>query len=109
DDAIIMLENVYRHMEMGKPRMRAALDGAQEIGFAILATTISLVAVFVPVAFLTGRVGRLFNEFGIAVAVSLLISGFVALTLTPMLCSRTLRRGGAHVEHDGAVVHDEDH
>src|SRR5262245_19313420 len=91
DDAIIMLENVYRHMEMGKPRMRATLDGAQEIGFAILATTIALVAVFVPVAFLTGRVGRLFNEFGIAVAVSVMISGFVALTLTPMLCSRTLK------------------
>jgi multidrug efflux pump len=93
DDAIVMLENVHRHMELGKSRMRAALDGAQEIGFAILATTIVLVAVFVPVAFLTGRVGRLFNEFGIAVAVSVLISGFVALTLTPMLCSRIL---GAH-------------
>jgi multidrug efflux pump len=91
DDAIVMLENIVRHMEMGKPRMRAAVDGAREIGFAILATTITLVAVFVPVAFLTGRVGRLFNEFGIAVAASVLISGFVALTLTPMLCSRMLR------------------
>jgi multidrug efflux pump len=96
DDAIVMLENIYRHLEMGKSRMRAALDGAQEIGFAILATTIALVAVFVPVAFLKGRVGRLFNEFGIAVAVAVLISGFVALTLTPMLCSRTLRRHGGH-------------
>jgi multidrug efflux pump len=92
DDAIIMLENIYRHMELGKSRMRAAFDGAREIGFAILATTIALVAVFVPMAFLTGRVGRLFNEFGIAVAVSVLISGFVALSLTPMLCSRLLRR-----------------
>ena len=92
DDAIVMLENIHRHMEMGKSRMQAAFDGAKEIGFAILATTIALVAVFVPVAFLTGRVGRLFNEFGIAVAVSVLISGFVALTLTPMLCSRLLRR-----------------
>jgi multidrug efflux pump len=92
DDAIVMLENVYRHMEMGKDRRRAAFEGAREIGFAILATTISLVAVFVPVAFLTGRVGRLFNEFGVAVAVSVLISGFVALTLTPMLCSRMLKR-----------------
>ncbi|MGH7731414.1 MAG: efflux RND transporter permease subunit [Candidatus Eiseniibacteriota bacterium] len=92
DDAIIMLENVYRHMEMGKNRLRATLDGAKEIGFAIMATTIALVAVFVPVAFLTGRVGRLFNEFGIAVAVSVMISGFVALTLTPMLCSRMLKR-----------------
>src|SRR5207249_1437558 len=91
DDAIVMLENVHRHMEMGKNRMRAAIDGAREIGLAILATTLTLVAVFVPVAFLTGRVGRLFNEFGIAVAASVLISGFVALTLTPMLCSRMLR------------------
>lgn len=91
DDAIVMLENVYRHMEMGKPRLQAALDGAKEIGFAIVATTVALVAVFVPVAFLTGSVGRLFNEFGMTVAVSVAISGFVALTLTPMLCSRMLR------------------
>jgi multidrug efflux pump len=91
DDAIIMLENVHRHMEMGKPRLRAALDGAAEIGFAIVATTVTLVAVFVPVSFLTGRIGRLFNEFGVIVAVSVLISGFVALTLSPMLCSRFLR------------------
>ncbi len=102
DDAIIMLENIYRHMEMGKSRVRATLDGAQEIGFAILATTIALVAVFVPVAFLTGRVGRLFNEFGIAVAVSVLISGFVALSLTPMLCSLLLKRAA------GAGMHEED-
>ena len=100
DDAIVMLENVHRHMEMGKPRMRAAFDGAKEIGFAILATTIALVAVFVPVAFLPGRVGRLFSEFGIAVAVSVLLSGFVALTLTPMLCSRVLRRHGSHGDPD---------
>jgi multidrug efflux pump len=91
DDAIVMLENIYRHMEMGKSRLRAAYDGAKEIGFAILATTIALVAIFIPVAFLTGNVGRLFNEFGMTVAVSVLISGFVALSLTPMLCSRMLR------------------
>jgi multidrug efflux pump len=91
DDAIIVLENVYRHMEMGKDRRRAALDGSNEIGFAVLATTIALIAVFVPVAFLTGTVGRLFNEFGITVAVAVLLSGFVALTLTPMLCSRMLQ------------------
>ncbi len=91
DDAIVMLENIYRHLEMGKSRLRAAIDGAKEIGFAILATTIALVAIFVPVAFLTGNVGRLFNEFGMTVAVSVLISGFVALTLTPMLCSKILR------------------
>jgi len=98
DDAIVMLENIYRHLQMGKSRMQAAFDGANEIGFAILATTISLVAVFVPVGFLTGKVGRLFNEFGISVAVSVLISGFVALTLTPMLCSRVLRAGGHAAE-----------
>jgi multidrug efflux pump len=91
DDAIVVLENIFRHMEMGKTRRRAALDGSREIGFAVLATTIALVAVFVPVAFLTGTVGRLFKEFGITVAVAVLISGFVALTLTPMLCSRILR------------------
>jgi len=91
DDAIVVLENIYRHMEMGKSRWQAAIDGSKEIGFAVLATTIALVAVFVPLAFLSGNIGRLFNEFGVAVAVSVLISGFVALTLTPMLCSRMLR------------------
>ncbi|MFA6541857.1 MAG: efflux RND transporter permease subunit [Bacteroidota bacterium] len=91
DDAIVVLENVYRHMEMGKSRWQAALDGSKEIGFAVVATTISLVAVFIPLAFLTGSVGRLFNEFGISLAVAILISGFIALTLTPMLCSKILR------------------
>lgn len=91
DDAIVVLENVYRHMEMGKSRLQAAVDGSKEIGFAIVATTISLVAVFVPLAFLTGSVGRLFNEFGVTLAVAILISGFVALTLTPMLCSKILQ------------------
>jgi multidrug efflux pump len=91
DDAIVVLENVYRHMEMGKSRWQAAIDGSKEIGFAIVSTTIALVAVFVPLAFLTGNVGRLFNEFGVAVAVAVLLSGFVALTLTPMLSSQILR------------------
>ncbi len=91
DDAIIVLENIYRHMEMGKTRWQAAIDGSKEIGFAIIATTVSLVAVFVPLAFLSGNVGRLFNEFGVAVAVAVLISGFVALTLTPMMSSQILR------------------
>jgi multidrug efflux pump len=91
DDAIVVLENIFRHMELGKDRRRAAFDGSNEIGFAVLATTISLVAVFIPVAFLTGTVGRLFNEFGLSVAVAVLISGFVALTFTPMLSSRMLR------------------
>jgi multidrug efflux pump len=91
DDAIVVLENIYRHMEMGKPRLRAAWDGVREIAFAVIATTISLVVIFVPVVFLTGSVGRLFKEFGVAVAAAVLISGFVALTLTPMLCSRMLK------------------
>ncbi len=91
DDAIVVLENIFRHMQMGKSRRQAAFDGSREIGFAVVATTISLVAVFVPLAFLQGNVGRLFNEFGISVAVAVLISGFVALTLTPMLCSRILK------------------
>ncbi|MDP6040885.1 MAG: efflux RND transporter permease subunit [Candidatus Latescibacteria bacterium] len=91
DDAIVVLENIYRHMEMGKSRVQAALDGTKEIGFAVVATTVALVAVFVPVAFLTGSVGRLFNEFGITIAVAVVISSFVALSLTPMLCSRILQ------------------
>ncbi len=91
DDAIVVLENIYRHMEMGKSRWQAAIDGSKEIGFAVVATTISLVAVFIPLGFLTGSVGRLFNEFGLTVAVSVLISGFVALTLTPMLSSKMLK------------------
>jgi len=91
DDAIVVLENIYRHMEMGKSRWQAAMDGSQEIGFAVIATTVTLVAVFVPLAFLTGSVGRLFNEFGVSLAVAVLISGFVALTLTPMLSSKMLK------------------
>ncbi len=92
DDAIIVLENAYRHQEeLGKTPEQAATDGTREIAFAVIATTISLVAVFTPLAFLTGSTGRLFNEFGIAVAGSVVISGFVALTLTPMLCAKILR------------------
>ena len=92
DDAIIVLENAYRHQEeVGEDPETAATNGTREIAFAVLATTISLVAVFTPLAFLKGSTGRLFNEFGIAVAGSVLISGFVALTLTPMLCAKILR------------------
>jgi multidrug efflux pump len=92
DDAIIVLENAYRHQEeLHESPVEAATNGTREIGFAVIATTISLVAVFTPLAFLKGSTGRLFNEFGIAVAGSVVISGFVALTLTPMLCARILR------------------
>ncbi len=92
DDAIVVLENIFRHLEMGKSRLIAARDGVNEIAFAVVATTVSLVAVFIPVAFLTGTVGRLFREFGIMLAVAVLISAFVALTLTPTLCSLILSR-----------------
>jgi HAE1 family hydrophobic/amphiphilic exporter-1 len=91
DDAIVMLENIVRHMEKGKPAMRAALDGAREIGFTILSMTLSLTAVFIPVLFLGGIIGRLFHEFAVTIGVAILVSGFVSLTLTPMLCSRFLR------------------
>ena len=92
DDAIVVLENIVRHLEMGKSRRKAAFDGVREIGFAVVATTMALVAVFIPVAFLTGSVGRLFREFGITLAVAVALSSFVALTLTPVLCSRLLSR-----------------
>jgi multidrug efflux pump len=92
DDAIIVLENAFRHQEeLHEDPETAAVNGTREIAFAVVATTIALVAVFTPLAFLQGNTGRLFNEFGIAVAGSVLISGFVALTLTPMLCAKILR------------------
>jgi multidrug efflux pump len=92
DDAIIVLENAYRHQEeLGEAPEAAAMNGTNEIAFAVIATTISLVAVFTPLAFLKGNTGRLFNEFGIAVAGSVIISGLVALTLTPMLSAKILR------------------
>ena len=97
DDAIIVLENAYRHQEeLGEDPMTAAINGTREIAFPVIATTISLMAVFTPLAFLEGNTGRLFNEFGIAVAGSVLISGFVALTLTPMLCARMLKVPKSH-------------
>jgi HAE1 family hydrophobic/amphiphilic exporter-1 len=91
DDAIVMLENIVRHMEMGKPPMQAAVDGAAEVGFTIMSMTLSLTAVFIPILFLGGIIGRLFHEFAVVIAVSILVSGFVSLTLTPMLSSRFLK------------------
>ena len=91
DDAIVMLENIVRHLEMGKTAYQAALDGAREIGFTILSMTMSLVAVFIPVLFMGGIIGRLFNEFAVTIGVAILVSGLVSLTLTPMLGSRFLR------------------
>jgi hydrophobic/amphiphilic exporter-1 (mainly G- bacteria), HAE1 family len=91
DDAIVMLENIVRHMEHGKSAMRAAIDGSKEIGFTIISMTISLAAVFLPVVFMGGILGRLLNEFAVTISVAILVSGFVSLTLTPMLASRFLK------------------
>ncbi|MEH2248129.1 efflux RND transporter permease subunit [Nostoc sp.] len=91
DDAIVMLENIVRHMEMGERPLEAALNGSREIGFTILSMTLSLVAVFIPMLFMSEVLGRLFHEFAVTIAVAILVSGFVSLSLTPMLCSRFLR------------------
>jgi HAE1 family hydrophobic/amphiphilic exporter-1 len=99
DDAIVMLENIVRYMEMGKGRMEAALLASREIGFTIISMTISLVAVFIPVLFMGGIVGRLLHEFSVTITVAILISGFVSLSLTPMLGSRFLRY--SHTGHHG--------
>ncbi len=97
DDAIVMLENCVRHVERGERPMQAALTGGREIGFTIISMTLSLVAVFIPVLFMGGVVGRVFREFAVTITMAILISGFVSLTLTPMLCSRFLRHEtGAH-------------
>ncbi|WP_288143818.1 efflux RND transporter permease subunit, partial [Accumulibacter sp.] len=96
DDAIVVLENIYRHMEAGMPRRKAAFQGAQEIGFAVVAMTITLAAVYAPVAFMTGRTGKLFVEFALTLAGAVLVSGFVALTLSPMMCSRLLKHEARH-------------
>ncbi|UCV09225.1 efflux RND transporter permease subunit [Dechloromonas denitrificans] len=96
DDAIVVLENIYRHIEDGMPRRQAALQGAQEIGFAVVAMTLTLAAVYAPVAFMTGRTGKLFIEFALTLAGAVLVSGFVALTLSPMMCGALLKHEEKH-------------
>jgi len=96
DDAIVVLENIYRHIERGMAPIQAAFLGMREIGFAVVAMTITLAAVFAPLAFSTGRTGRLFTEFALTLAGAVLISGFVALTLSPMMCSRLLKHSARH-------------
>jgi multidrug efflux pump len=96
DDAIVVLENIYRHIEEGMSPMAAALKGSKEIGFAVIAMTLTLAAVYAPIGFMSGTTGRLFTEFAWALAGSVVISGFVALTLTPMMCSRLLRHQAKH-------------
>ncbi len=96
DDAIVVLENIVRHMEMGKSGFEAALEGGREIAFTVLSMTLSLAAVFIPVLFMGGIVGRLFHEFAVVIMLAILISGFVSLSLTPMLCSRFLKPPSEH-------------
>src|SRR5262249_35919665 len=91
DDAIVMLENIVRHLEHGETALQAALQGSKEIGFTIVTMTVSLAAVFIPILFMSGLLGRLFREFAITITTAILISGIVSVTLTPMLCSRFLR------------------
>ena len=101
DDAIVMLENIYRHVEMGEDPLTASLVGSREIGFTIVSMTLSLAAVFIPVLFMGGVLGRLFREFSVTICVAILISGVVSVTLTPMLCSRFLK--GHKKSADGTV------
>ena len=96
DDAIVVLENIYRHIEEGMKPVQAAFQGAKEIGFAVVAMTLTLAAVYAPVAFTTGRIGRLFIEFALTLAGAVLVSGFVALTLSPMMCSKLLKHEEKH-------------
>jgi HAE1 family hydrophobic/amphiphilic exporter-1 len=97
DDAVVVLENIVRHLEMGKSPYQAALDGSKEISFTVLSMTISLVAVFIPILFMAGIIGRLFQQFAVTISVAILVSGFVSISLTPMLCSRFLK----HTSHSG--------
>ncbi|MBF0457056.1 MAG: efflux RND transporter permease subunit [Nitrospirae bacterium] len=95
DDAVVVLENIFRRMEHGETAMKAAFDGSKEISFTVLSMTVSLVVVFIPIMFMSGIIGRLFREFAVSIGVAILVSGFISLTLTPMLCSRFLRHGGS--------------
>jgi HAE1 family hydrophobic/amphiphilic exporter-1 len=105
DDAIVMLENIVRHMEMGEPPMEAAMRGSKEIGFTIISMTISLAAVFIPVLFMGGILGRLFHEFAVTIGSAILVSGFVSLTLTPLLAAKFLKphKTGAEAEKHGRL------
>jgi multidrug efflux pump len=103
DDAIVVLENIFRHIEEGLAPLQAAFQGAREIGFAVVAMTLTLVAVFAPLAFTPGRTGRLFVEFALTLAGAVLVSGFVALTLTPMMCSKLLRHNARPTRFDAGM------
>ena len=102
DDAIVMIENVVRHLEKGEKPMKAALEGAREIGFTVISLTLSLIAVFIPLLFMTGLVGRMFREFALTLTIAVVVSAIVSLTLTPMMCSRLLKAG--HGEGNGTRI-----
>jgi Cation/multidrug efflux pump len=106
DDAVVMLENINRHIDRGETGMTAALNGSREISFTVLSMTLSLSIIFLPLIFLGGFVGHLFSDFGVSIAVVILISGMVALSVTPMLCSRYLKPNHAHALTD---LHDTGH
>jgi len=91
DDAIVVIENIHRHVELGVPPRQAALDGAREVGFTVVSMTTSLIAVFIPVLFMSGIIGRLFREFAITVSAAIVMSGLISLTVTPMMCARLIR------------------
>ena len=96
DDAIVVIENVVRFIEKGEPPFEAALKGARQIGFTVVSMSLSLVAVFIPLLFMGGLIGRLFHEFAVTLSVAILVSGVISLTLTPMLCCRFLKREIPH-------------
>ncbi|MFA8301104.1 MAG: efflux RND transporter permease subunit [Hyphomicrobiales bacterium] len=103
DDAIVVIENIYRHLKMGKTPKQAALDASKEIGLAVLATTLTIVAVFVPVAFMSGTIGQIFNQFGLTIAISVLVSMFVAFSTTPMMSSKYLNDAAEGGHRDGNI------
>lgn len=103
DDAIVVLENIVRYVEQGMRPFEAAIKGAREIGFTVLSITLSLVAVFIPILFMGGVVGRFFFEFAVTISIAILLSGFISLTLTPMLCARMLKRGVEHEHRPGLL------
>jgi multidrug efflux pump len=100
DDAIVMIENIVRNMELGKSPYRAALDGAREIAFTVVSLTVSLIAVFIPLLFMTGIVGRMFREFALTLSAQVVVSAVISLTLTPMLCAKLLKGGLSHEHHE---------
>ena len=100
DDAIVMIENIVRNMDLGKPPLEAAFDGAREIGFTVVSLTVSLIAVFIPLLFMTGLVGRMFREFALTLTIAVVVSAVISLTLTPMMCGHFLRAGGKPENHD---------